>query len=204
MPAPEIIVAEVKEHPVKLGHHQRLSSLEFRSAPYHHGAMSARAEQEVLLAELLKPTPTLPPNVLLAILAAVATINLAFMVGFVLRGAWPVAPFMGADVVLLAWAFRQSRIASRREEEITLTRSALRIARRPLADATPDVVLNPHGVRVEMGDPQTENQLTLWSHGKGVRVGAFLAPFERTSFANRLKAALWRAKTIPVEARNGS
>ena len=157
--------------------------------------MSTRAEPEVLLAELLKPSPTLPPNVLLLILGVVAAINLALMIGFVLRGAWPVAPFMGADVALLAWAFRQSRIAAAREEEVTLTRAALRIQRRPSPNGGLDVVLNPYWVRVEMNDPRTpENQLTLWSHGKSVRVGAFLPPVERFNFANRLKAALWRAR----------
>ena len=159
--------------------------------------MSTHAEPEVLLAELLKPSPTLPPRVLLAILSVVAAINLAFMVAFALRGAWPVAPFMGADVALLGWAFRQSRIAARREEEITLTRSALRIVRRPSPDGLPDIVLNPYWVRVEMNDPRRpENQLTLWSHGRGVRVGDFLPPVERFNFANRLKAALWKAKNF--------
>jgi len=157
--------------------------------------MNTRAEPEVLLAELLKPSPTLPPNVLLGILCVVAAINLAFMVGFALRGAWPVAPFMGADVALLAWAFRQSRIAAKREEQITLTRSVLRISRKPVPSGTPDTVLNPYWVRVEMNDPrEPENQLMLWSHGRGVRIGAFMPPAERFSFANRLKAALWRAK----------
>jgi uncharacterized membrane protein len=157
--------------------------------------MDARAEPKVLLVELLKPSPALSPNVLLGILCVVAAINLAFMVGFALRGAWPVAPFMGADVALLAWAFRQSWIAARREERITLTRSALRISRKPAPVGTPDTVLNPYWVRVEMNDPRRpENQLTLWSHGRGVRVGAVLPPAERFNLATRLKAALWLAK----------
>ena len=169
--------------------------LEFGLAAQHHKGMGTRAEPDVLLAELLKPSPTLPPNVLLVILSVVAAINLAFMIGFALLGAWPVAPFMGADVVLLAWAFRQSRIASQREEQVTLTRSTLRISRNPAPAGTPDIVLNPYWVRVEMNDPRKpENQLTLWSHGKGIRVGAFLPPVERFDFANRLKTALWRAK----------
>src|SRR5215472_12801477 len=151
-------------------------------------SMSGRTEPDVLLAELLKPSPTLPPNVLLAILFVVAAINLAFMIGFVLRGAWPIAPFMGVDVALLAWAFRQSWIAAQREEHVTLTRAALRISRKPSPVGTPDIVLNPYWVRVEMDDPRKpENQLTLWSHGKGVRIGAFLPPVERFNFANRLK-----------------
>ena len=171
------------------------ATLEFGRIAHHHGTMSTRAQQEVLLAELLKPSPTLPPNVLLVILCIVAAINLAFMAGFVLRGAWPVAPFMGADVALLGWAFRQSQIAARREEEITLTRAALRITRRPAPSGPTEIVLNPYWVRVEMNDPRLSgNQLTLWSHGRGVNVGAFLPPVERFNFANRLKTALWRAK----------
>ena len=159
------------------------------------GGMGTRAEPDVLLAELLKPSPPLPPSVLLVILSVVAAINLAFMIGFALRGAWPVAPFLGADVALLAWAFRQCWIASQREERVTLTRSSLRISRTPAPAEMPDTVLNPYWVRVEINDPgKPENQLTLWSHGKGVRVGAFLPPVERFNFANRLKTALWRAK----------
>lgn len=157
--------------------------------------MDAHAEREVLLAEVLKPSPALPPSVLVGILCVVGAVNLAFMIGFALRGAWPVAPFMGADVVLLAWAFRQNHIAAQREEQITLTRSTLRISRRPSPVGQPDTVLNPYWVRVEMNDArEPENQLTLWSHGKGVRIGGFLPPTERYGFANRLRAALWLAK----------
>jgi uncharacterized membrane protein len=157
--------------------------------------MDTRAESKVLLAELLKPSPALPPKVLLGILGVVAAVNLLLMIGFALRGAWPVAPFMGADVALLAWAFRQSRIAAQREEQIILTRSALRISRKPSPVGSWDTVLNPYWVRVEMNDPtQRPSQLMLWSHGRGVRIGAFLAPTERLNFATRLKAALWLAK----------
>ena len=153
------------------------------------------ADRDVLFAERLRPSPPLPPKVLLIILGVVAAINLVFVISFVLQGAWPIAPFMGADVALLAWAFRQSTIAAKREEHVTLTRDALRVSRVPHKTEAPDVSLNPYWVRVEMGDPeQPGSQLTLWSHGKGVRVGAFLAPFERAAFATRLRAALFRAK----------
>ena len=157
--------------------------------------MSARADTDVLFAELLKPSPPLPPNALRAILAVVAAINLVFMVSFILRGAWPIAPFMGGDVLLLAWAFRQSQLAAEREEHVTLTRAALLIRRRPAASGAPEIVLNPYWVRVEMDDPpRPESHLTLWTHGKGVRIGGFLGPAERAGLAKRLKAALWRAK----------
>lgn len=159
-------------------------------------SMNARAENDdLLLSEFLRPSPTLPPAALLGILGAVAAINLAFMTAFVLRGAWPVAPFLGIDIALLAWAFRQSRIAARREEHLTLTRSRLTIERKPELTADAGVCLNPYWVRVQMDEPpRHESQLTLCSHGQAVGIGAFLAPTERAAVAARLKAALWHAR----------
>lgn len=159
--------------------------------------MSDRADNEVLLDAVLRPNPPLSPDVLKLILAVVALLNFAFAAFFVARGAWPIAPFMGADIVLLAWAFRSSRIAARREEHVTLTPSLLRVTRTPPPKGPSEIALNPYWVRVEMEDPpQHASQLTLWSHGRGVRIGAFMAPAERAAFAKRLKSALFRAKSL--------
>jgi len=151
---------------------------------------------DVLLDTVLRPSPPLSAEILGAILGAVALINFVFALSFVLKGAWPIAPFMGLDVVLLAWAFRASRIAAQREEHVTLTRALLRIAFRPAKKGPPEVSLNPYWVRVDMAEPMGRaSTLTLWSHGKGLRIGSFLAPAERAAFANRLKIALSRAKS---------
>ena len=108
------------------------------------------------------------------------------------------APFLGADVALLAWALRQPSAAAR-EEQVTLTPSSLRIAKRP----GQDIVLNPDWVRVDM-DERPAGQLTLWSHGKGVCVGTFLGPAERASLAQALRAALWRVRNGPQELGRGT
>jgi len=146
-------------------------------------------DREFLLDRILRPNPPLNPRTLFVILGLVAAINLALAASFIQRGAWPILPFIGADVALLAWAFRNSLAAAAREEHVTLTMSKLKITRKP--GAKQDIVLNPYWVRVEMDQ---ENQLMLWSHGKGVRLGTFLAPAERTSFAQALRSALWRAR----------
>ncbi|MGB8363882.1 MAG: DUF2244 domain-containing protein [Rhizomicrobium sp.] len=134
------------------------------------------------------------------VLAIVASINIAFGLFFALRGAWFVTPFMGADVALLAWAFWASVRASRRHERVTLTHSSLVVERHPSRGPASEVVLNPYWVRVALADPPEHwSQIELWSHGRAVRVGAFLAPQERVSFAQVLKAALRRAKeTFPA------
>jgi len=152
----------------------------------------------ILLDTVLRPAPPLPPRALAMILSLVAAMNAAFALYFVLRGAWPVMPFMGLDVVLLAWAFRAVSREARREEHIVLTPSLLSIARRPPHGPVDETILNPYWVRVQMDEPPGHaSQLTLWSHGKGVRIGAFLPPAERASFAAKLKAALWKARSQP-------
>ena len=152
-------------------------------------------DEDLLLDEVLRPSPPLAPRTLLAILGVVALINIAFALNFVLRGAWPVMPFLGLDVALLAWAFRASTRAARREERITLTASRLQVTRKPAKGAPREWAFNPYWVRVEMDEPAEHwSQLTLWSHGKFLRIGQFLAPAERARFAQTLKAALRTAR----------
>ena len=149
----------------------------------------------VLLDQVLRPSPPLSPRILCAILAAVAGINIAFALYFVLRGAWPIAPFLGADVALLAGAFRASLIAARREEHVTLTHSLLGVARRPAKGQGDEIRFNPYWVRVHMDDPPDHwSQLTLRSHGRTVRIGTFLAPDTRAAFGHTLKSALRLAR----------
>jgi uncharacterized membrane protein len=157
------------------------------------------SEQNPLLDVVLRPAPPMSPRALSIILGIVIVMNLMFAIYFISRGAWPMMPFMGADIVLLAWAFRASTRAAKREEHVVLTPSCLNIARKSPEGAVNEVSLNPYWVRVDMADPPEHgSQLTLWSHGKGVRVGSFLPPEERASFAQRLKSALRAAHAVPV------
>jgi uncharacterized membrane protein len=156
-------------------------------------------QPSVLLNAVLRPSPPLRPKVLLGILAVVGFINLLFVAYFVSRGAWPIAPFMGADVALLGWAFRASTIAATREEHIVLTPDQLLIERRFPKTPERAWTFNPYWVRVEMDDPpEHQSQLTLWSHGKFLRIAQFLAPEERARFAGTLKMALHRARAMPA------
>ena len=157
------------------------------------------SEQTPLLDVVLRPAPPLPPRALLFILTVVAAINAAFALFFMLHGAWPMLPFMGADIALLAWAFRASERAAKREEHVVLTHSLLKIARRPPKGAPSEFTFNPYWVRVDMANPPEHgSQLTLWSHGKGLRLGSFLPPLERASFAERLKDALRAARAVAI------
>ena len=157
------------------------------------------SDERPLLDATLRPNAAMSPRALALALAIVAAVNLAFALSFVLRGAWPIAPFMGLDVALLAWAFRASTRAAQRAERVTLTSSELCIARDAPRTPHREWRFNPYCVRVEMDDPPEHgSQLTLWSHGKFLAIGAFLAPGERAKFATVLKDALCTARETPV------
>ncbi len=163
-------------------------------------------DEPLLLETVLRPSPPMSARALAIILAVVTALNLAFALSFVLRGAWPVAPFMGLDVLLLAWAFRESRIKARAHERVTLSPSALRVEQHPARGTAREVAFNPYWVRVDL-QPWTEysNRLFLRSHGRSIQLGAFLAPTTRESFARTLKSALSAAKSVDCgAARNGS
>jgi uncharacterized membrane protein len=157
--------------------------------------MSSPEDTPVFLDEVLRPNPPMPPSALLVVLTLVAAINLGFGGLFVLRGAWPVTPFMGLDVALLAWAFHASRGAARAYEHVRLSASELLVAHHPSKGPPREMVLNPYWVRVDLEQPEDmPRKLTLRSHGNAVQIGSFLGPRERLSFAQALKAALSAAR----------
>lgn len=133
------------------------------------------------------------PAILLSVLCIVTVIDLGFAVFFLLRGAWPITPFMGADIALLAWAFSASCRAAQRYEDICLTADRLRIERYEPRRPTTPIEFNPYWVRVELRE-QIGTGVTLTSHGRAVQIGKFLAPPQRRSFASALKTALRRAR----------
>lgn len=137
------------------------------------------------------------PRALLMVLSVVLALNLAFATYFVLRGAWPIAPFMGLDVALLAWAFHASRMAARRFEHVTLTPSALVVLRHIPKRQDARAEFNPYWVRIEYPDPDVHgSQLMLKSHGRAEKLGSFLAPAERYSFAQALGGALGKIRNF--------
>jgi uncharacterized membrane protein len=152
--------------------------------------------EPVFLDTTLRPSPPMDSRTLLAILIAVALFNIAFASSFILKGAWPIAPFMGLDVALLAWAFRASKRAALRSEHITVTPSRVEVEQRSPEGAVTRAEFNPYWVRVDLQQvTELSHKLFLRSHGRSLQVGSFLAPATREGFAEALKSALSEAKT---------
>lgn len=154
-----------------------------------------KRDERIYFKAVLRPNPPLAPVACVCLLAAVAVTNIAIALLFVLRGAWPVTPFMGADVLVLAWAFRSSSRAARTREELELRRSELCIDYYPAHGEPRHVGLNPYWVRVELDEPLPgRGAIILVNHNKRLQIGSFLSAGDRASFATALSSALRMAR----------
>jgi uncharacterized membrane protein len=148
----------------------------------------------------LQPNRPLRPLGLFLVLAAIAAISFLCGVMFVLRGAWPVTPFFGADVALLAWALHASTRESRRREHLVLTSEKFTVRRIDPKGKETVVEANPYWLSVDHDDPErVGSELALVSHGKRLVVGKFLGADERAALANALRNALRAARANPAQ-----
>jgi uncharacterized membrane protein len=139
----------------------------------------------------LYPNPPVGRAGFIGLMLGMSSVSLVIAVGFALVGAWPVAGFLGLDLVLLDLAFRIARDRARRREHIRIDADGLLVRRVEADGAAREWRFEPYWVRVVMDDPpRRDSWLTLASHGLSLRVGTFLTPEERLDLARALRAAL--------------
>jgi uncharacterized membrane protein len=137
----------------------------------------------------LRPHRSLSVAAFKLMLIGVIAINIAVALFFWVQGAFPVAGFLGLDVLALWLAFRLNYRAARRVERVRISRNQVYVSSYD-SDGERHWVLNPVWARVAR-----EGTGVLVRAGKGqMRLGAFLSPKECESFAAALDAALFRAK----------
>lgn len=140
---------------------------------------------------VLYPNQSLDRAGFILLMLAVSSVSMAVGAAFTLAGAWPVAGFLGLDVLLFYLAFRVCRRRAQRREFIRLDASGLHVRRVEPDGNSRDFRFEPYWVRVDMDDPPCRNSfLTLATHGLKLRIGAFLTPEERLDLAKALRAAL--------------
>ncbi|MBU6371791.1 MAG: DUF2244 domain-containing protein [Alphaproteobacteria bacterium] len=150
----------------------------------------APAAGPVYLDAELSPNRSLSQKAFALVFGAFALINLVVAIGFVAAGAYPVAGFMGLDVVLFGAAFAISYRDGRARERVLVAGDRLHVARVPAKGAADHWIVHPHWVRVETA----ETAVNLAAGGQSVPVAAFLSPDEREDFAGALAQALRRAR----------
>jgi uncharacterized membrane protein len=131
------------------------------------------------------------------LMAAIVLVSVAVGAAFMLAGAWPVSGFMGLDVLLLYLAFRWNYRQGRRAEFIRLDGAGLVVRRVDPGGQTREWRFDANWVRVAI---ESNDQLTLSSHGRSLVVGAFLTPEERLELGKALRAALAEHRQMPDRA----
>ena len=137
------------------------------------------------------------------IVSAAALPSLVFAAIFVAQGYWPVAPFLGIDVALLALAFWIIRRRAAAFEEVIVSAEAILIRRVDGVSEAEEDRLPTTWTRLERDeDPDFGCQSLRLSHrGRSALVGGMLSPSERSAFGHALAAALARAQKGGLAAR---
>jgi uncharacterized membrane protein len=128
-----------------------------------------------------------------------STVSFATTVPFVIMGAWPVAGFMGLDVLLFFLAFRANYRAARAYEDVRVTPLELLLEKVSPKGIRAEWRFNPSWVRLHKEDHQEfgVQKLALISRGQSVEIGHFLGPDEKARFAEGLSQALAEARRGP-------
>ncbi|MFZ4690059.1 MAG: DUF2244 domain-containing protein [Polymorphobacter sp.] len=124
----------------------------------------------------------------------IGAVGLFFFIGglrFLVLGAWPIIPFMVADVALLWWAFRASYAAGRGHERVVLLGDALTLHRVSPYGGEKRFGFEPLWTRVQVEEtPLGDAHVWLTARGRRVRVGSFLSAPERRAVGVVIAEAL--------------
>jgi uncharacterized membrane protein len=119
-------------------------------------------------------------------------------------GFWPVLPFAGAEIALLAWALKTNMARRFDREHIEVTETEITIDYERPAHR---VVFTRHWSQVKIRRPKSplhRGQLVIESHGRGHEVGKFLTEEERRHLAAELKLLIGGMNQSPALPRTGS
>ena len=121
--------------------------------------------------------------------AVVGGTTLAVAAVFAAQGLWPVLPFAGLEIALLAWAVRASMRAGSKRETIAIDERAITVRRSGPAGEHFSVFPR-YGSSVKLHAPRTAlhpSRLMLESRSGACEVGRFLTEDARRSLAVRLQ-----------------
>lgn len=130
------------------------------------------------------------------LLAALGAAGFVASVPFILMGAWPVAGFMGLDVLAVYIAFKASFRSARAYEDVSLTVLELLVAKVSARGQRAEWRFNPSWVRLRRKEHEEFGLLRVdvVSRGRALEVASFLGPDQKADFADRLGRALAEAK----------
>jgi uncharacterized membrane protein len=148
----------------------------------------------------LAPNCSLTPQGARLFVGSLAALTFAVAGFFALQGFWPVLPFAGLEIGLLAWAVHTS-MRRGSEREVIVVSDADVVIERQAPSGSRRTVFPRHWARVTLRDPQQArypSRLTIESHGRACEVGRFLTEDERRSLAARLVQLVGKTSESPA------
>ncbi len=138
----------------------------------------------------LRPHRSLSTAAFRLMLGLAIAANAAVAAVFVAQGAFPVAGFLGLDVLALWLAFRWNYRVARVEECVRVAAGKVHVASIDAHGEARHWILNPIWARVLLEG----KGVLIRAGGSQMRLGAFLSPKECAEFAATLDLALHKAK----------
>lgn len=141
----------------------------------------------------LRPYRSLGRKGFIILMTVLIGLNFAAGTAFYLLGAWPVAPFLGADVVLVWWAFRKNYSDALKEERIEVTAHELILRRFDHNKEREELHFTRDWVKIELeedADRDLIGSLYLRFRGERTEIGKFLGAHDRKEVAVLLRGAL--------------
>lgn len=158
---------------------------------------ASKTSNGLLFRAVLKPERSASVQYLNTVVLIFATISVPTSVVFAMVGAWPVAGFIGLDIVLLAAFLRYHHWVGRVRETIELSRDALVIKRRDQWGRQRSWRLDPHWARVHLEDvDEHRNRLEFRLRDRVVSVGGFLSQEEKVDLAATLRQKLAQVSAL--------
>jgi len=150
----------------------------------------------------LAPNCSLTPRGARLFVGSLAAVTFGVASFFAAQGLWPVLPFAGLEIGLLAWAVRAS-MARGAEREVIVVSDTEVVVERSARGSRRRTVFPRHWARVTLRGPlqaRYASRLTIESHGRACEVGSFLTEDERLRLAARLARLVGRTSESPVLA----
>ena len=147
----------------------------------------------------LAPHCSLTPRGAAGFFGGLCAVSFTIAGAFAALGFWPVLPFAGLEMLLLAWALRASLDRRHCREAITVSEGEVLVERRERGREA-RVLFSRHWSQVKLRRPVSRlhpSRLVIESHGRALEVGRFLTEEERRGLAIRLQRLIGRMNESP-------
>jgi uncharacterized membrane protein len=147
----------------------------------------------------LAPHCSLTPRGAWIFFATVSAGTLAVAGLVAAQGFWPVLPFAGAELALLAWALATSMRRRHERQTVVVSDDAIVVAEG--FDEVPSARFARHWARVTVrraASTMHPSRLLIESRGRSYEVGRFLTEEERHRTARQLAALIGRMNETPA------